>query len=435
MAHIIISVEPGSIADQLEIRTGDKLLSINGQRVLDFIDYQALCSFEKIELEVERDAECMIFDFEKDEFEDLGLNFATPLMSEMRDCCNKCVFCFVDQLPKGTRESMHVKDDDWRTSLMMGSFVTLTNVTEKELQRIIERQATPLYISVHATDDALRAKLLGTERGRGIMKRLKKLSDGGISFHAQAVLCPGLNDGEALEQTIEDLVSLYPACQSLALVPVGLTAHRNGLEKLAPYDSHSANDALDRANRWQNKLLRTIGTRFVYPADELYILASQKFPNDEAYEGYPQIDNGVGLCRLLDTEFHEAYEQAKTAGYLKKAHSEKIAIACGVSVAPFLAKLLSEHPIENLKVVVHPVQNRFFGESVTVSGLLTGQDLIANLKGLEADRLLISCYMLRDGEHVFLDGTAPKQVEQELGMPILAVDRTGEALLLALMGE
>lgn len=430
MAHRIIGVEPGSIAEQLGIAAGDELLKINGERVIDFIDYQALCCREEIDVELRRGGERIEHSFEKDEYEELGLRFETPMMSGIRDCCNECVFCFVDQLPRTARGSMRVKDDDWRTSLLMGSFVTLTNVGERELARIIRRQASPLYISVHAADDELRCKLLGTARGAGIMDALRKLADGGIQFHAQAVICPGLNDGAAMEQTIEDLSGLHPACQSLALVPVGLTGHRDGLPELKPFDAEAARDVLTAADSHRERLLKRIGSRFVHAADELYILAGRQFPSDVAYEGYPQIDNGVGLCRQLQTEFEWALEDAD----LGQAKPGSYAIACGVAAQPFLRELLERHPIPGVAVSVHPVVNRHFGESVSVSGLIVGRDLIEQMRGVRADRILITECMLRDGERVFLDDVTLEQAQSELGVPILPVGRTGEALLDILMG-
>ncbi len=432
MAQEIRGVEPGSIADQLGIRPGDRLVSINGEPVFDLIDYQALCAEEQIDLSIRRDGESLEFAFEKDEYEALGLEFADAMMSGIRNCCNECVFCFVDQLPRNVRESMRVKDDDWRTSLMMGSFVTLTNVGPKEIQRIIRRNASPLYISAHATDDALRAELLGTARGMGLMNQLRALSQGGIEFHLQAVLCPGLNDGAALRQTIGDLAGLMPSALSLALVPVGLTGHRDGLPGLKPYDRDSAEAVLQIADEWRKALLKRHGTRFVFPADELYLLAGRAFPLDEAYEGYLQIDNGVGLCRLLETEFDEAY-LAWRGGAAPVKGNRQVAIACGVSVAPFMKALLDNHPIPGVEITVHCVENRFFGPTVTVSGLITGSDLIRGMEGVQADRILITECMLRDGEEVFLDDVTLAQARAEIGVPITPVGRSGEDLLHAII--
>ncbi len=430
MPHTITAVEAGSVADQLGIRPGDALTQINGEPIIDWVDYQALTSIENIQLELVRDGETLELAFEKDDYEPLGISFADDMMGPIRTCENECVFCFVDQLPAGTRESMHLKDDDWRTSLMMGSFVTLTNVTDSELDRIISRHATPLYISVHATEDDLREAMLGTPRGAGILRMLRKLKDGGISFHLQCVLCPGVNDGADLDRTIEDLSGLIPAARSLALVPVGLTGHREGLPALSQYDWHAANDLIDQANGWRKRLLKQHGTRFVHLADEFYILAGRQFPADETYEGYPQIDNGVGLCRMLETELHDGYGYAD----LKKAVKSRTAIACGVSVAAFLSQLMREHPVPGVEVSVHAVKNAFFGPTVTVSGLLTGSDLVREMQGVQADRLLITACMLRDGEDVFLDDMALGEVEDALGMPVIPVGRTGEALLEAIAG-
>ena len=430
MAHIIKEVEQGSIADQLGIVAGDALASINGERIVDWVDYQALSCAEQISLQITRGDQTLELVFEKDDYEPLGLSFEGDMMGGIRSCCNDCIFCFVDQLPGGTRESMHVKDDDWRTSLMMGSFVTLTNVSDRELSRIVVRNASPLYISVHATDDELRSHMLGTKRGAGIMQRLKALKDGGISYHLQCVMCPGINDGDALDETIEALASLHPAALSLALVPVGLTGHREGLSPLGRYDWHSANDLLDQVKRWRKQLYRHIGTRFVFPADEFYVLGGRKFPSDEAYEGYPQIDNGVGLCRSLEAEFSYAYEDVD----LSLARPSKNVVACGVSVAPFLRDLFDAHPIPGVEVTVVPVENAFFGPSVTVSGLVTGSDLIRTLSGTTAERILITECMLRDGGDLFLDDLSRDEVAARIGTPIVPVGRTGEALLEALMG-
>lgn len=430
MGHTIFSVEPGSIADQLGILPGDALLSIGGEQIIDWIDYQALCCAGHIRLLTERSGEQLEYDFEKDPYEPLGLTFGDTLMSGVRNCANRCIFCFVDQLPACARPSMRVKDDDWRLSLMMGNFITLTNVGDRELERIIRRNATPLYISVHATDGDLRAQLLGSPRGRLLMDQLARLARGGISFHLQAVLVPGFNDGAALEKTIADLAALMPAALSLALVPVGLTGHREGLRPIQPFDAAGARAVLEQVDDWQKRLLKAHGARFVYAADEFYLMAGRPFPQDEAYEDYPQIDNGVGLCRLLWTEFEAAFEDADIA----RAIPARVALATGVSVAPFMQKLLNAHPIKGVEARVYPVTNRFFGPSVTVSGLIAGADLIEQLRPVEADRILITRCMLRDGEDVFLDGVTLEEARRALGRPVVPVERTGEALLNALCG-
>ena len=429
MNHRIQSVEPGSLAARLGLRAGDQLVLIGGQRVIDFVDYQALCCAKTLRLTVERDGHETEYRLEKGEYEPLGLEFSGQLMGGTRNCCNHCAFCFVDQLPRGARDTLKVKDDDWRLSLLMGNFVSLTNVGERELDRIIARRASPMYISVHATDPALRARMMGTSRASEIMHQLDKLKAGGIRFHTQAVICPGMNDGEALTRTIRELSERHPAALSLALVPVGLTDHRDGLTALTPFDRDGANRLLDQVDAWRARLQEAIGTGFVQAADEFYILAGRPFPDEDSYEGYPQIENGVGMCRLLEREFDEAYKADRL-----NAKKARYAVACGVSAKLFLEKLIRDHPLEGVEVQVIPVANGFFGSTVTVSGLLTGGDLIQGLTGIRADRVLITECMLREGEDVFLDGMTLREVKRALDIDILPVGRRGEQLLDALKG-
>lgn len=429
MSHRIRRVEPGSLAARLGLKAGDRLKKLDGRNVIDFVDYQALCCASKLRLLVERGGVETEYSIEKDDYEPLGLEFDGQLLGGVRNCCNRCVFCFVDQLPAGARDTMRVKDDDWRQSLLMGSFVTLTNVGPRELNRIIARRASPLYVSVHATDPQLRARLLGTGRGAGILEQLDKLAKGGVRFHLQAVLCPGVSDGEALDQTIRDLAALRPAALSLALVPVGLTGHRTGLAELKPFDAAGAARVLDQADAWRARLAQGHGSGFVQAADEFYILAGRPFPDEDAYEGYPQIENGVGLSRLLEREFDEAYRADD-----KNARPARLIVACGVSARPFLEKLIREHPLGGVETRVLAVENGYFGPTVTVSGLLTGRDLVRGLQDAEADRVLITGCMLREGDEVFLDGMALEEVKRALGLDILPVGRRGDQLLDALKG-
>ena len=433
MAHIITSVDPGSPAAKAGLRAGDALVRLNGQDVVDFLDYQALSAEHHVSVEAVRDGEARAFRVVKDEYEPLGLNFETPMMSRVRMCCNRCLFCFVDQLPANVRESMRVKDDDWRMSLMMGSYVTLTNVSDRELERIIARHASPLYISVHAVDPELRVKLLGTPRAAKLMDQLRQLAEGGIEFHCQAVLCPGINDGAALEETIR-VMSELPGALSLALVPVGLTNHRDGLADLRKYTREEAAAVLEMADAWRERLLREKGTRFVFPSDEFYLQAGAEVPSDEEYEDYGQIDDGVGLLRLLHTEFHEAWlelpegERVFTGG-------AKIAIACGVSAAPFLTKLMAEHPVAGADVRVYAIENRFFGSNVTVSGLVVGADLIEQMRGVDCACVLITECMLRDRGDRFLDDLSLDEVCSALERPVVPVGIRGEDLLGAILAN
>ena len=433
MAHIITSVDPGSPAAKAGLRAGDALVRLNGQDVVDFLDYQALSAEHRVSVEAVRDGEARAFRVVKDEYEPLGLNFETPMMSRVRMCCNRCLFCFVDQLPANVRESMRVKDDDWRMSLMMGSYVTLTNVSDRELERIIARHASPLYISVHAVDPELRVKLLGTPRAAKLMDQLKRLAEGGIEFHCQAVLCPEINDGAALEETIRVLSEL-PGALSLALVPVGLTNHRDGLADLRKYTREEAAAVLEMADAWRGRLLREKGTRFVFPSDEFYLQAGAEVPSDEEYEDYGQIDDGVGLLRLLHTEFHEAWlELAK--GERVFTGGAKIAIACGVSAAPFLTRLMAEHPVAGADVRVYAIENRFFGSNVTVSGLVVGADLIEQMRGVDCACVLITECMLRDRGDRFLDDLSLDEVCSALERPVAPVGIRGEDLLGAILAN
>ena len=431
MSHIISSVDDRSPAAKVGIRAGDRLARINGQVIIDFLDYQALSAERKLTVSVLRNGSEMDFSISKGEYAELGLNFEMPMMSGVRMCCNKCLFCFVDQLPENVRESMRVKDDDWRMSLMMGSYVTLTNVSDRELDRIIARHASPLYISVHATDPQLREKLLGTPRARKMMDQLKKLSDGGIEFHCQAVLCPGLNDGDALNRTISELIQL-PGALSLALVPVGLTNHREGLADLRKYTAAEAKAVIDLADVWREKLLAEKGTRFVFPSDEFYLQAGMNVPADEEYEDYGQIDDGVGLLRLLDTEYVDAWTDLPEADRTFTG-GRKIAVACGVSAADFLRRLIAEHPVSGVDVSVYAVENEFFGSNVTVSGLVTGSDLIRRMKGVDCEKILITEVMLRNEGDRFLDDLPLEDVCDALGKPVIPVGRRGDELLDALL--
>ena len=437
MKHRITQVDPGSIAQELGISEGDLLTSIGGEVVRDLIDYQALSAQSRMQMTIEREGETIEFAFEKDEYEPLGLNFAENLMSGVRCCANRCVFCFEDQNPKGVRPTLSSRDDDWRLSLMTGSFVTLTNVPDRELQRIIDRHASPLYISVHATDAELRQTLLRNAKAGKILKQLKTLAEGGIRFHTQAVVCPGINDGEQLEKTIHDLAALAPAALSLAVVPVGITCHREGLYPLRLFTKEEARETLAICKRWRVICRQHLGTPFVHPADELYLIAGEELPADEEYEGYEQIENGVGMLRLLETEYAAAYDDAKEYDELPAGKEEptEVCIATGEAAADFMREMLEKRPVPGVQTRVQAVPNRFFGHTVNVAGLLTGRDLLDEETGIrnapEREILITEC-MLREGEEIFLDDMTLDELRNRLGKSVRIVRRGGENLFDAL---
>ena len=430
MALRIASIQAGGLAARAGLCAGDVLEHINGQPVLDQVDYQYLCDGAALRIAFRRDGQAMECALQKRPGASLGLELDSDLMSNPRHCANRCLFCFVDQLPRGMRPSLYVKDDDWRLSLMAGNYITLTNLPERELQRIVGRKASPLYLSVHATDAALRTRMLGNPRAGDILSPMRRFAEAGIAFHCQVVLCPGVNDGDALERTLADLYALRPAARSVALVPVGLTRHRQGLAALEPYTAERAKRVLAQAERWQAQALQEGGSRFVFPADELYQIAGTALPPYESYEDFCQIENGVGLLARFERELQDA-ARLDPAG---ETRPRRVAVATGASAAGWLRGLIAGQPLKGVEVTVHPIVNHFFGDTVTVAGLVTGADLLAQLAGLRADELLIPASMLRAGEPVFLDGIPLSQVENELGIPVRAVPPDGAELLFALRG-
>lgn len=417
MKHRITSVDPGSPASRLRIKAGSFLLSLNGREVADVIDYELFCAKTRLELLWETpEGETRRGAVKKPEYQPLGLNFESGLMSPLRSCRNHCIFCFIDQMPKGIRPTLEVKDDDWRLSLIMGNYVTLTNVDEEEFTRILSRRASPLYISVHATDPDVRARMMKNPTAAELMPRLERLSRAGLRFHGQVVLCPGVNDGAVLNKTIRDLSALHPAARSLAIVPVGLTRHRRGLPALRCLTAEEARETVETVERFQREYLSALGTRFVFPADELYLKAGLPLPEEDCYEDYHQLENGVGLLRRFEGGFLRALEEREPLP--KKVVADS---ACGVIAAPFLSRLFERLERYGITVRVHPVKNRFFGESVTVSGLVTAGDILEQLRP-ESKTLLLPHTMLREGEDVFLDGTRLHALKEALGMRVLPMN-------------
>ncbi len=410
----ITFVEHGTPAEKAGVLRGDILLRINDTPVLDLIDYEALTAHRALKLDFMRSGEPLSVVLHKGEYEPLGLCFETTLMSRMMTCRNHCVFCFIDQMPKGVRSSLNVKDDDWRMSFIMGNYVTLTNVSDAEFQRILDRRVSPLYVSVHATDPEIRTKIMRNPSAGRIMERLTALKEKGLRFNAQIVLCRNLNDGEILMRTLSDLSSLAPACSSVAIVPVGVTKYREGLTELGTFDAAESAKVIDSIERLQESYLERFGTRLVFLSDEWYLQANRSLPKPEAYEAYEQIENGVGLLRMFEEDFRYALEERD-----RRKEPRRFSIAGGTAAYPFFKELYRELEPYGVITELHPVPNRWFGGNVHVAGLVTGTDLLSELSGKDlADPLLIPKNMLRETEDVFLDGMTLSEVESGLGISI-----------------
>ena len=430
MEHRIEFVQPHGIAWRRGVRPGDTLLQMNGEQVIDHIDYQALSSRQKVDLLIRtQDGEEKNVRIIKAKGAPLGITLSDTACVSPRTCHNKCIFCFIDQMPPGMRETLYVKDDDWRFSLMMGNYVTLTNVDDQEFDRILRRKASPLYISVHTTDPALRCRMMNNRFAGNIMERLQRLKDAGLQFHCQIVLCPGWNDGDALEKTLSDLYALSPNAASVALVPVGLTKFREGLADVKPFNRETALAVLHIADHFQAKALEETGTRFVFPSDEMLLIAGREIPPEDAYEGYPQIENGVGLVRKTE----EALKSAADENQLP-AVKRSVVIPCGTSIAPVMETWMEKYAPEGVNVTVLPVKNTFFGETVTVTGLLTGGDLINALKGRTEDEALLCQNTLREEGDLFLDDTSLETLRLSIPMKLTITPNDGASLYRALLG-
>lgn len=433
-AHVIKQVRRGSIAEEMGLEAGDILVAMDGAPVEDIFDYQYHMESEYLEATIRKkdSGEEWVLEIEKDEDEDLGIVFENGLMDDYRSCSNNCVFCFIDQMPSGMRDTLYFKDDDSRLSFLQGNYVTLTNMSDHDIDRIIAYHLAPINISFHTTNPALRRLMLHNRFAGDVFPKVRKLADAGVELNGQIVLCRGLNDGAELDRTIRDLESYMPALASVSVVPVGLTKYREGLYDLQPFDQKSAGELLTQIRTWQDHFLKQYGKRFVHASDEWYLLAGEEIPGDEQYEGYPQLENGVGMLRLLEREFHGALAEKEGDG---RAHT--CTIATGYLAADWIRGLIEDarKKYPNCRVSIRPIRNDFFGERITVSGLITGQDLIAQLSGSDlGERVLIPCNMLRSGESVFLDDITTEEAGRALGVPVLAVGTAGASLLDAVMG-
>lgn len=431
--HVIKTVEPGSIAQELELAPGDVLVSVNGQPVGDIFDYHYLTNEEYLEILVRKpDGEEWELEIEKEYEDDLGIEFENGLMDDYRSCSNKCIFCFIDQLPKGMRDTLYFKDDDSRLSFLQGNYVTLTNMSDQDVERIITYRMEPINISFQTMNPKLRCEMLQNRFAGEALKKADRFFEAGITMNGQIVLCRGVNDGEELNSTIESLTRYLPWLQSVSVVPVGLTGHREGLYPLEPFSREEALSVLQLIHGWQERLVKEHGTHFIHAGDEWYLLAGQEVPKEESYDGYLQLENGVGMVRLLKEEI--AGELAPLKGDARK---RSVSIATGALAAPILeeqAALIREKYPE-LQIQVLSIKNDFFGGQITVAGLLTGQDLKNQLQGRElGEELLLTEHMLRSGERVFLDDMTVEELSGALQVPITIVKSDGKAFLEAVLG-
>ncbi len=433
MKHLIAHVEPGSIAEELEIEAGDFVLQADGQEIEDVFDWRALTSDEELTLLIEKkDGEEWELEIEKDAYEDLGIVFASDLMSDYRRCSNACIFCFIDQMPPGLRETLYFKDDDSRLSFLQGNYITLTNMKEKDVERIIRYHMEPMNISVHTTDPELRVKMLKNRFAGECLKYLDRFYEAGLHMNMQIVLLKGINDGQQLMRTLSDLYRYLPVLESLSVVPVGLTKYREGLTPLKPFNKEDCLEVIRMVESWQEKAFREFGIHFVHASDEFYVTAGLEVPPEESYDGYLQIENGVGMVRSL-------YEEAKAElKRLKKdGKKRRVSFATGLMAAPMLAYVrgLCEEKFPGHENLIYGIRNDFFGENITVAGLVTGQDLTSQLQGKDLGELLIipGC-MLRSGEDVFLDDMHLHDVQRILNTPVAVLRGGGDCLVRVMCG-
>lgn len=434
MSVKIASVADGSFAQRAGLRAGETLTAINGHEIFDILDFRFYETERHLVVDVlGRDGKPHSVRITKGEYQAIGLEFDSYLMDKQRSCANKCVFCFIDQLPRGLRDTLYFKDDDERLSFLFGNYITLTNLTERELDRIVQMHISPVNVSVHTTDPELRVRMMKNPHASEIMPRLKRLAEGGVKINCQLVLCPGWNDGEALKRSLNDLCALAPQVQSIALVPVGLTKHRDGLEQLRLFTPEEAAEVIDTAE-WYAEHCREAFGRLVWAADEFYITAGRPLPDADYYEGYPQLENGVGLIASLRDEFYSALRLEDGD---EQPHGA--AMVTGVSAAPFIRELAeaAKEKFPNADWRVYPIRNDLFGETVTVAGLVCGGDIAKQMAGKEipGNRILYPKVMLRRDGDMFLDSSTPEELGEKLGAEVQAVANDGFELLDAMLGR
>ena len=445
--HKIKRVLPGGIAEEMGVEAGMSILKVNDVVPEDVFDYQYLMEDEYVTVLIrEEDGTETLLEIEKDPDEDFGVEFESSLMDDYRHCSNRCIFCFIDQMPKGMRDTLYFKDDDSRLSFLQGNYVTLTNMKDKDIDRIIRYNMEPINISIHTTNPSLRCSMLGNRFAGEIFPKVRRLADAGITMNGQIVLCRGINDGPELERSIRDLSSYRPAMRSVSVVPVGLTKFREGLTRLLPFDRESACAVIDMIEKWQNTFandgISPDFPHFIHASDEWYIMAGRELPEPSRYDGYVQLENGVGMVRLMETEIElelsELADRDDIGGFIGE---RTVTAVCGKLVEPYMRifanKVMQAFPM--IHINVKSIRNDFFGETITVTGLITGRDLIAQLrkeKGIRplGEEILIPVNMLRSGEKVFLDDLTVYDVEREIGIPVGIVWSGGDEYVRSMLG-
>jgi len=433
--NIIEDIVLGSIADELGVDPGDILVSINDVPVQDVIDYKYLISDEYLEVVIQKsNGELWELEIEKDISEDLGIIFTNPLIDKAKSCQNKCMFCFIDQLPPNMRDTLYFKDDDSRLSFLQGNFITLTNMSQDDIDRIIKYRLSPINVSVHTTNPELRIKMLKNKKAGMIYEILKSFHKANLEMNCQIVLVPGVNDGDELKKTISDLSALYPSINSVAVVPVGITKYRDGLFQLDIYNKDKAIKVIKDVNEMQNMYKEKLSTRYIFASDEFYVVSNEELPTYDEYEGFPQYENGVGLLRSFDQEIEDALDKVKT----KNVNSKNIIFATGKLAYGFMEqiadKIMSKFVGLNIKVV--PITNNFFGETITVSGLVTGIDLVQQVKSIESfDLVIIPRSMMKRDEEIFLDNITLVEAEKLMNKMIIPSVVDGEELIRIIEAE
>ena len=429
----ISEVTKGSPAAKAGLLPGDYIISINDNEINDVLDYRFYLTEKKVKIKIHRESELFDVLIKKDEYADIGLDFETFLMDKKHSCRNKCIFCFIDQLPGGMRETLYFKDDDSRLSFLQGNYITLTNLSESEIKRICDMKLSPMNVSVHTTNPVLRCDMLKNKNAGNVMDTLRSFAESGIKIHAQIVLCRDVNDKAELDLTMRDLASLYPSLESCSIVPAGLTRYRDGLYPLKPFSKQECAEIIAQVTEFSNECLEKYGSRIFFAADEFYIKSETELPDNDSYEGYPQIENGVGLITSMKTEFESELEYIDEYNIKKEKHCS---IATGEAAFGFISSLVEKlsEICYNLDCKVYCIENEFFGENITVAGLITGGDLISQLKGKEiGDTLYIPSVMLRSGEDVFLDDISVSDVEGALGVKVKTIKNDGAEFIASIL--